>query len=207
MLSDRAGTFPTRSGQVGRGSGAAQLPDAGKRQPRVDTESAENLFVAGEHVAESGELTGRGIRKRHATGAAAGAGTKGSRLEHQDGPVGSEPAQPGRGGKAREASANNGEIHMIGESARGGAEIHGPGRRAPGMRFARASITLRFAKRGISTRFARHDVSLMRWDCGACREFPRLSQTLLAAGQILFVGRLLISSSAAKRGKGGRRRR
>src|SRR5229473_2451727 len=114
MLSDRAGTFPTRSGQVGRGSGAAQLPDAGKRQPRVDTESAENLFVAGEHVAESGELTGRGIRKRHATGAAAGAVTERSRLEHQDGAPGSKPAQPGSGGKPREASAHNGEIHMTG---------------------------------------------------------------------------------------------
>ncbi len=30
MLSGRAGTFPTGPGQVGRGSGAAQLPDAGK---------------------------------------------------------------------------------------------------------------------------------------------------------------------------------
>jgi hypothetical protein len=62
--------------------GAAQLPDSGKSQPRVDAEGAENFFVAGEDVAESGERAGGGIGKRHAAGAAAGAVTKRSRLKH-----------------------------------------------------------------------------------------------------------------------------
>src|SRR4029077_12163665 len=103
---------------------------------RVNAENAENFFVAGKHVAEAGERTGRGFRERHAAGAAAGALTKRSRLQHKDGPPRSKPAQPRRSGESREAAANNGEIHMIGKSARGGTEINGPGRRTPGVRFA-----------------------------------------------------------------------
>src|SRR5258708_28717801 len=116
--------------------GATKLRDARKLQPRVNAESAENLLVAGEDVGERGKLAGRSFRERHAAGAAAGAVTERSGFEHKDGPPGSKPAQPGRSGKAREAAANNGEIHVIGKSARGGTEINGPGRCAPGMSFA-----------------------------------------------------------------------
>src|SRR5882672_2173628 len=139
-------------------SGAANLPNARKRQARFNAESAENFLVAGEHVAESGELAGRGFRERHAAGAAAGAVTERGRLQHQDGPPGSQPAQPGCSGKAAEAAANNGEIHMIGERARGRTEIHGPGRPAPGMSFAA------------------HGISLMRRERGRWREYPRLPE-------------------------------
>src|SRR5882762_2407884 len=119
-----------------RRNGAPQLPDAGKRQPRVNAKSAENFLVAGEHVAESRELAGRAFCQRHATRAAAGTVTERSRLQHQDGPPGSKPAQPSRSGKTGEATANNGEIHVSGERALGGTEIDGPGRRAPGISFS-----------------------------------------------------------------------
>src|ERR1700674_300704 len=149
MLSDRVGTF-------GRRSRAAKLPDARKCQPRVNAECAESFFVAGEHVAESGKLAGRGFRERHAASAAAGAVTERSGLQHKDGTPGSKPAQPRRSGKSREAAANNGEIHMIRQCAWGGTEINGPGRRTPGMNFAA------------------HGISLMPRELGGWREFPRL---------------------------------
>src|SRR5437016_7008962 len=148
MLSGRAGT-------LGRRSGAAKLPDARKRQPRVNAERVENFFVASEHVAQSGEWAGRGFCERHAAGATAGAVTERGRLQHKDGPPGCKPTQPGRSGKAGEATANNGEIYKIRKSTRGGTEINRPRRRAPGMRFAG------------------HGISLMQREHDAWREFPR----------------------------------
>src|SRR5258708_40029515 len=154
-------------GRTLRRSGAGDLPDARKRQARVYAESAENFLVAGEHIAESGELVGRGSPERHAAGAAAGAVTERSRLQHKDGPPGSKPAQPGRRGKAREATANNGEIHLIRQSARSGTEIDGPGRHAPGMNFAA------------------HGNSLMQRECGRWHKPPRISQGLFAGHRLL----------------------
>jgi len=170
MLSDGAGTF-------GRGSGVAKLPDAGKRQARVYAESAKNLLISGKDIAESGELAGGGFRERHAAGAATGAVTKRSRLQYKNRLPGSKPAQPRRRGKAREAAANNGEIHTIGESARGRTEINGPGRRAPRLSFANRVRLPSFANGEVSTGVAAHGISLMQRECGACREFPRLPQT------------------------------
>src|SRR6267142_2381145 len=161
-------------------SGAANLPNARKRQARVNAESAENFLVAGEHVAESGELAGRGLGQRHTAGAATGAITKRSRLKHQNGAPGSEPAQPGRSGKAREATANNSEIHMIRQSARSGAEINGPGRHAPRMNFAA------------------HGISLMPRNLGGWQEPPRISQSL-------FAGKRLLNSLTAGDGEEGLR--
>jgi len=157
--------FSGRGGAFGRRSGAGKLPGARKRQPRVNAESAENFFVAGEHIAEAGERAGRGFRERHAAGAAAGAVTERSRLQHKGGPLGSKPAQPRRSGKSREAAANNGKIHVIGKGARDGTEINRPGRPAPGVRFA---------NRDISMSLAAHGISLMQSECDGWREFPRL---------------------------------
>src|SRR6267143_2347018 len=153
-----------------RRCGAAKLPGARKRQPRVNAKSTENFLVAGEHVAESRELAGRALCQRHAAGAAAGAVTERSRLQHKDGPSGSKGAQPSRSGKTGEAAANNGEIHVIRERALGGAEIDGPGRRAPGISFSA------------------HGISLMQGEYGWWREYPRLrekSRSLLTSpGQV-----------------------
>src|SRR5882757_2570775 len=164
MLSGRAGTF-------GRRSGAAKLPDARKCQPRVNAERAENFFVASEHVAQSGQWAGRGFCERHAPGAAAGAVTERSRLQHKDGPPGCKPTQPGRSGKAGEATANNGEIYKIRKSTRGGTEINRPRRRAPGMRFAG------------------HGISLMQREHDAWREFPRLHNNAHCSTALANAGR------------------
>jgi hypothetical protein len=102
----------------------------------IDTESAENFLVAGENVAESGERASGGFCEREAASAAASAFAERSRLKNKDGPLRSQSAQPGRRGKAREATADNGEIHMVREGPRGGTEIDDPRRRAPGMGFA-----------------------------------------------------------------------
>src|SRR6266481_1723843 len=157
-------------------SGAANLPNARKRQARVNAESAENFLVAGEHVAEAGKLAGRGLGKRHAAGAATGAFTERSRLKHKDGPPGSKPAQPGRSQNAQKATANNGEIHMIRQSARGGTEIDGPGRHAPGVSFANRDIPMSFAA---------HSISLMQRDLSGWQEPPRIPQSLVAGHRLL----------------------
>src|SRR5258708_15010187 len=82
-------------------SGAAKLPDARKFYSRVNTQSAENFLVAGEHVSKSGELAGGHLREGHATRAAARAVTQRGRLEHKDGTPGGFPALSAAAGLPR----------------------------------------------------------------------------------------------------------
>src|SRR5207247_431111 len=125
-------------------------PTPGKREPAVNAQSAENFLVARQHIAESREITGGRFRERHAAGAAAGAVTERSGLQHQDGLLRSKPPQPRGRRKAGETASNNSEVHKIRKSARNGTEINAPGRRAPRMRLAYLGIALNFAAHSIS---------------------------------------------------------
>ena len=118
------------------------LQIADRIAPARALEITKDAGESGEDIAEAGKIAGRGFRERHAAGAAAGAFTERSRLQHKGGAPGRQPAQPGCGGKAGEAAAKNGEIHVIRESAWGGTEIHGPRRRAPGVSFAVHGLSL-----------------------------------------------------------------
>src|SRR5882672_921154 len=72
-------------------------------------------------------------------------------------PLAPSPSEADSSTRTERPGANNGEIHMIRKRARGGTEIHGPGRRAPGMSFAA------------------HGLSLMQGECGWWRGFRRLN--------------------------------
>jgi len=135
--------LPERSGQS---------PDARKRQARVNAQGAENFLVASEHVAEARGACRPRFPQAPCRRCGAGAFTKRSRLKHKDGPPGSKPAQPGGSRKARKATANNGEIHMIRQSARAG--------RKSTVQAARPRVS--FANRDIPMSFAAHSISLMQ---------------------------------------------
>src|SRR5258705_261836 len=141
-LSCAAESGAVASANVSFGTAAARRPDNFREKALVATSR--------EPAAGPGGPTRRSFRKRHATGAATSAVTERGRVQHQDGPPRSKPAQPRRRGKARKAAANNGEIHVIRKRALSRTEINGPGRHAPWMRLARRDVSMHFAGHSIS---------------------------------------------------------
>src|SRR5689334_5434674 len=118
----------------------AQFPNTGELQPRVDAKSAKNFLVARKHITEFRQRTRRSFRKSEAAGAAACAFAERRCFQHKHGLFRRQLAQPCGGRKPGEAAANNGAVHLAGEVTCRGTKVNGPGRRAPGMRFAGHSL-------------------------------------------------------------------
>lgn len=93
----------------------------------------KDFLEAGEHIAEPREIARRGFRQHHAAGPAARARADASRLKNHDGRMGSDPAQPSRGGEPGESGSDYGEIACFGQRASRRLEMNLPRRRAPGM--------------------------------------------------------------------------
>ncbi len=103
---------------------AADFVHAGQREVAMNFQPFQDGTKSGEDISEAGKIAGSGFRQNHAPGMAAGTSADRCSFEQCHALFGFELAQPGRGGKTGESSADYGEIDFRGHRLDGGMEIN-----------------------------------------------------------------------------------